>query len=224
VVVSFLVDDETAEEFSTYMKNFSDLYISLSKKVKSYTETSQGVILDLGSGPGLLSIEILRQIPNTTVVGVDPLMKMLRLAKENIHHSDVCRFVPVLGISEKLPLNDTSVDTIVSRFSLPYWKQPDASFSEMHRVLKPHGRIILEALNKEFPKWKLFCIKIGMLFKRAGRDVTRYHIDAYSLAHSQEEVELFFKKSGFTILEKEGKKNEWKFIIVAEKNNLLFNI
>jgi hypothetical protein len=56
-----------------------------------------------------------------------------------------------------------------------------------------------------------------MLFNRAGRDVTRYHIDAYHLAHTQDEVEMFFKKSGFDILEKEGKKNEWKFIIVAEK-------
>jgi len=215
--LSFLVDDKTAEEFSTYMKKFSDLYISLSKRVKTYTETSQPCILDLGTGPGLLSIEILKQIPDATVVGVDPLLKMLLLAKENVSKSDVCIFEPVLGVSEKLPLNDKSIDIIVSRFSLPYWKQPYESFLEMHRVLKPGGKIILEALNREFPKWKLFCIKIGMLFNRAGRDVTRYHVDAYSLAHTQEEVEMFFKKSGFHILEKDGKKNEWKFIIVAEK-------
>jgi len=56
-----------------------------------------------------------------------------------------------------------------------------------------------------------------MLFNRAGRDVTKYHVDAYELAHTQEEVETFLKKSGFVILEKEGKKNEWKFIIVAQK-------
>lgn len=200
------------------MKKFSDLYLSLSRIVKQYTTASQPCILDLGAGPGLLSIEIFRQIPDAAVIGVDPLKKMLLLAKENMCKSALPAFEPVLGVSEKLPLTDKSIDTIVSRFSLPYWKQPSESFLEMYRVLKPGGRIVLEALNKDFPKWKLFGIKIGMLFNRAGRDVTRYHVDAYFLAHTQEEVEVFFEKSGFHILEKNGKKNEWKFIIVAEKN------
>jgi ubiquinone/menaquinone biosynthesis C-methylase UbiE len=114
-------------------------------------------------------------------------------------------------------LKDNSIDTVVSRFSLPYWKEPLDSFLEMNRVLKPNGKIIFEALNRNFPKWKLFGIKVGMLLNRAGRDVTKYHVDAYALAHTQEEVEMLFNKSGFAILEKEGKKSEWKFIIVAEK-------
>jgi demethylmenaquinone methyltransferase/2-methoxy-6-polyprenyl-1,4-benzoquinol methylase len=212
-----LVDDKTAEEFATYMKKFSDLYAYLSKIVKNHTGMSRPRILDLGTGPGLLSVEILKQIPDATIIGVDPSKKMLLLAKENIGQSDGHIFESVLGVSEKIPLKDKSIDTIVSRFSLPYWKQPHDSFLEMHRVLKPRGKIVLESLNRDFPKWKLFCIKISMLFNRAGRDVTRYHVDAYDLAHSQEEVEMFFKKSGFDILEEKGKKNEWKFIIVAEK-------
>ena len=215
-----MVDDKTVEEFSTYMKKFSDLYITLSKKVQVNTKSPQACVLDLGVGPGLLSREILRQIPGAFVIGIDPLMKMLILAKENVHQSNVRRFEPILGVSEKLPLKENSIDTIVSRFSLPYWEKPDESFQEMHRIIKPGGRVILEALNKEFPKWKLFGIKISMLFNHAGRDVTKYHVDAYSLAHTQEEVELFFKNSGFNILEKEGKKNDWKFTIVAEKKNL----
>jgi ubiquinone/menaquinone biosynthesis C-methylase UbiE len=193
------------------------LYIALSKSVKQYSTTSHPRIVDLGCGPGLLSVEILKQIPDATVIGIDPLIKMLSLAKKNTEESCVELFEPVLGVSEKIPLKDSSIDTIVSRFSLPYWKQPLNSFLEMNRVLKPNGKIIFEALNRNFPKWKLFGIKIGMLLNRAGRDVTKYHVEAYALAHTQEEVETFFKNSGFVILEKEGTKNEWKFIIIAEK-------
>jgi len=87
----------------------------------------------------------------------------------------------------------------------------------MMRVLKPSGKVVLEALNRDFPTWKLFSIKIHMLFNRAGRDVTKYHVDAYKLAHTLDQVEQFFTDAGFTISEKEGKKNEWKFIVVAEK-------
>jgi ubiquinone/menaquinone biosynthesis C-methylase UbiE len=212
-----LVDDKTADEFTTYMKKFTDLYIVLSRSVKNHTTTSHPSILDLGCGPGLLSVEILKQIPDVTVIGIDPLIKMLVLAKENTDTSGAQTFEPVLGVSEKIPLKDNSVDTIVSRFSLPYWKHPQDSFLEMNRILKPNGKIIFEALNRNFPKWKLFGIKIGMLFNQAGRNVTKYHVDSYASAHTQEEVEMFFKKSGFTIIEKKGKKNEWKFIIVAEK-------
>ncbi len=194
-----------------------DLYIALSSVVKKHTELPNPYILDLGCGPGLLSAEILKQIPRATVIGIDPLKKMLTLAKENTKTSTVQIFEPILGISEKIPLKENSINVIVSRFSLPYWEHPQNSFSEMNRVLKPKGKIILEALNRDFPRWKLFGIKIGMLFNRAGRDVTKYHVDAYGLAHTQEEVEIFFKETGFTIVEIHGKKNEWKFTIVGEK-------
>jgi ubiquinone/menaquinone biosynthesis C-methylase UbiE len=212
-----LVDDKTADEFTIYMKKFTDLYIALSKTVKRYITTLQPNILDLGCGPGLLSAEIVKQVPDATVIGIDPLLKMLKLAKENTKSPSVHIFQAILGVSEKIPLKDQSIDIIVSRFSLPYWKQPQESFFEMNRVLKTNGKVIFEALNRNFPKWKLFGIKIGMLLNRAGRDVTKYHVDAYELAHTQEEVEIFFKNAGFKILEEEGKKNEWKFIVIAEK-------
>jgi ubiquinone/menaquinone biosynthesis C-methylase UbiE len=60
---------------------------------------------------------------------------------------------------------------IVSRFSLPYWTQPEKSFKEMARVLKPGSKVIFEALNRDFPTWKLLLIKIRMLLNQAGQDV-----------------------------------------------------
>jgi len=213
----FLVDDTTAEAFATYMKKFSDLYRYLAQIVATHTSSSQPIIVDLGAGPGLLSVEIHQKIPNAVVVGIDPLMKMLQLAKENTKEKDFSAFESVLGVSECLPLKNNTVDVIVSRFSLPYWKSPEQSFQEMKRILKPGGKVVLEALNRDFPKWKLAMIKIHMLFNRAGGDVTKYHVDAYKDAHTMEQVEHFFTTAGFTILEKEGKKGEWRFIVVAEK-------
>jgi len=212
-----LVDNKTAEEFALYMKKFNDLYEYLALVVQRHTSLSQPFILDLGAGPGLLSIEILRKNPQATIIGIDPLIKMLQLAKVNIEKAHFQTFEPVIGVSENIPLKNGSIDVIASRFSLPYWTQPNKSFEEMARVLKPGGKVVLEALNRDFPTWKLLLIKIRMLFNRAGRDVTKYHIDAYKLAHTIEQVKKFFTETGFTICEKEGKKNEWRFIVVAEK-------
>jgi ubiquinone/menaquinone biosynthesis C-methylase UbiE len=212
-----LVDDKTAEEFAAYMKKFSDLYEYLASVVERHSSSSHPFILDLGAGPGLLSVEIFRKMPQATIIGIDPLIKMLRLANGNVKNTDFQTFEPVIGVSENIPLKNNAVDIIVSRFSLPYWARPNKSFQEMMRVLKPGGKVVLEALNYDFPIWKLGLIKIRMLFNRAGRDVTKYHVDAYKLAHTVQQVEQFFTEAGFTISEKEGKKNEWRFIIVAEK-------
>jgi ubiquinone/menaquinone biosynthesis C-methylase UbiE len=212
-----LVDDKTAEEFAAYMKKFNDLYEYLASVVQRYSSSSHPFILDLGAGPGLLSVEIFRKIPQATIIGIDPLIKMLQLAKRNVKNADFQTFEPVVGVSENIPLKYNTVDVIASRFSLPYWTQPNKSFQEMMRVLKPGGKIVFEALNRDFPIWKLLLIKIRMLFNWAGRDVTKYHVDAYKLAHTIEQVEQFFTDAGFIISEKEGKKSEWKFIIVAEK-------
>ncbi|MBE3135862.1 MAG: methyltransferase domain-containing protein [Thermoplasmata archaeon] len=212
-----MVDDKTAEEFSAYMKKFNDLYEYLASLVQRHSSSSHPFILDLGAGPGLLSVEIFRKIPQATIIGIDPLIKMLQLANGNVKNADFQTFEPVVGVSENIPLKNNTVDMIASRFSLPYWTQPKKSFQEMMRVLKPGGKVVLEALNRDFPTWKLSLIKIRMLFNRAGRDVTKYHVDAYKLAHTFDQVEQFFTDAGFTISEKEGKKSEWRFIIVAEK-------
>jgi ubiquinone/menaquinone biosynthesis C-methylase UbiE len=215
----FLVDDKTAEEFTKYMKNFKDLYRDLSQIVKKHTTTARPFLLDLGCGPGLLSNEILKQIPDAIVIGIDPVIKMLSLATKNIDETKNGLFIPLQGVSERIPLKNDCIDTIVSRFSLPYWKNPPVSFFEMHRILKPGGRVVLEALNKEFPKWKLFGIKIGMLLNHSGRDVCSYHVDAYKSAFTHEEVQMFFQNSGFTIIEQEGTKKEWKFLMIAGKRS-----
>ncbi|VVB62185.1 Putative arsenite methyltransferase [uncultured archaeon] len=212
-----MIDDKTAEEFATYMEKYNDLYEYLASVIQKHTSSSHPVILDLGLGPGLLSVEIFLKMPQATIIGIDPLIKMLQLAKGNVKNADYQTFEPIIGISENIPLKNSSVDVIASRFSLPYWTQPNKSFKEMARILKPGGKVIFEALNRDFPTWKLLLIKIRMLFNRAGQDVTKYHIDAYKLAHTIEQVEQFFTNAGFTIIEKEGKKNEWRFIIVAEK-------
>jgi len=56
-----------------------------------------------------------------------------------------------------------------------------------------------------------------MLLNKVGTNVTRYHVDAYNDAHTMQQVEQFFTNAGFRIIEKEGKKKEWRFLVIAEK-------
>lgn len=209
-----MIDDKTAEKFARYMKKYPDLYQNLADIVKKYATKAKPVIIDLGVGPGLLSQELHTQIPNAIIIGVDPNKKMLSLAQQNACFDT---FEARLGPSENIPVDDDSADIVVSRFSLTYWKDQKKSFSEMFRVLKKDGCVILEVINKDFPVWRLFLIKVHMLFNKAGADVTKYHVDVYKDAYTIEQVERFFLDASFSVVEKEGNRKEWKFLIVGKK-------
>jgi len=213
------MDNKATEKFVQYMRRYPTLYENLAKLVQKNLPQSpiKPLIVDLGGGPGLLSAEIQKLMSETNVVNLDVSIEMLEIAEKHAFKDDYRKFGVVLSISKNIPLKDDSVDIVVSRFSLPYWEQPKISFTEISRILKPGGRIILEALNKDFPKWKLFLIKLHMFIKLAGMDVVRYHIDAYDIAYSIEQVECFLTNAKFLTIEKEGNKKDWKFTIIAEK-------
>lgn len=212
-----LLSDHTIERFAKYMKKYPDLYEDLAEIVKKNIPGTdkKPTIVDLGTGPGLVSAHVLKKIPNAKVIGVDPLKEMLKLAEENVEDEN---FQTKLGRSDKIPLKDGSVDAVVSRFSLTYWDKPSESFKEINRVLKPGGRVVLECLNKDFPRWRLFMIKIHMSLKSAGSDVIRYHVDAYKTAYTKDSVKKLFSDSGFKVIYEEKTSKKWKFTLVAEKN------
>ena len=213
---TFSLNENNVERFTNYMKKYPELYESLTDIVKKYIpkKAIKPAIIDLGVGPGLLSKEIINQIPESKVIGIDPSQIMLDTANKNVNYDN---FSTLLGTSEKIPLDNSNADIVVSRFSLTYWDNPKESFKEINRILKPSGILILEALNKRFSKFRLFAIKLHMIIKGAGSEVIRYHLEAYKTAYEIDQVIVFLKNSGFDIVYEESNKKDWKFVIVSKK-------
>jgi ubiquinone/menaquinone biosynthesis C-methylase UbiE len=90
------------------------------------------IVVDLGSGPGHLVRELRRRLPGARVVGIEPFDEMRRLA--------VARGGEFLdGAAEAIPLDDRSVDLVVSTLSAHHWLDMTAAFRELDRVLRPGG-------------------------------------------------------------------------------------
>lgn len=200
------------------MKRYSFLYDEFADVVSGFVKEDD-CIVDVGCGSGLVSIAILKKLTRVSVVGVEPSEDMRKVSLSNASEAGIIdRFRVVEGLSESLPFEDESVDVVVSRYSLPYWPDPNKSFSEFFRVLRPGGVVVLEALNAEFSTLKLWLVGLHMVGKRSGLGVAKYHIDAYKSAYSKAEVEEFFLTSGFTVERVEAKKGEWRFLVVGRKS------
>ena len=105
-------------------------------------------ILDIGSGTGDIAIEVVRQQPGATVTGIDPAVDMLELALKKITKcgfQDAIRVEP--GDALKLQFADCSYDGVISAFCIRNLEDRLRAFSEMHRVLKPEGRVVVLELS-----------------------------------------------------------------------------
>lgn len=97
-------------------------------------------VLELGSGPGEVTVEIARHLPGADVVGVDLASTMVERATGRALEAGIegrVRFI--LGDAAALPIGDASVDVVVSTLSLHHWADPATVFAEIGRVLRAGG-------------------------------------------------------------------------------------
>jgi ubiquinone/menaquinone biosynthesis C-methylase UbiE len=99
-------------------------------------------ILDVGCGHGRGLAELAARTSKGKVVGVDPSELMIEIAAHrNAALIKAARVDVVLAAAESLPFPDGSFDKVICVHVLYFWKDLDASFREIARVLRPGGRL-----------------------------------------------------------------------------------
>ncbi len=120
----------------------------------------QGVILDLGTGPGYLPVEIVKRAPDINLTGVDLSRKLIHMARANAQKAGLSSQLSFeVGNSARLRFDDAVFDMVISTGMLHSLKNPVNVLTEINRVLKDGAEAwiydpanVIQYINKK--KWK----------------------------------------------------------------------
>lgn len=110
-------------------------------------------VLDLGSGSGTDALLAARLVgPSGRVIGLDMTEAMRRKCLANAARAGVQNIEVLDGAAEEIPLSDAAVDVVTSNGVLNLVPDKGAAIGEVHRVLRPGGRVqISDIVVRELP-------------------------------------------------------------------------
>jgi ubiquinone/menaquinone biosynthesis C-methylase UbiE len=129
------------------------------------TLTDGAAVLEVAPGPGYLAVE-LAQHGNYHMTGLDVSATFVTLAQELAQRAGV-EVDFRLGDVAAMPFDDDQFDLIICQAAFKNFSQPLTALNEMHRVLRPGGRAIIQDMSSDADgpaiKAEVASMKVGWL-------------------------------------------------------------
>ena len=141
---------QDAASYNQVAQSFDRLVTQLSAPVAARLVALAGLaldnhVLDVGAGTGIVAFRAAAAMgPSGRVVGIDLSDGMLKVARQNAIAKGLADRVEFRKMdAESLECSDGSFDAVLSLFALRHFPHPEMALQEMHRVLRPGGRLVL---------------------------------------------------------------------------------
>lgn len=109
-------------------------------------------VLDLGCGRGGETLQAATLVGGDGFAwGVDITPKMIDRAQESADQGSIKNVVFILSSMEKIPLEDASLDAVLSNCAINHVDDKVAVYREIHRILKSGGRFVVSDIMTETP-------------------------------------------------------------------------
>ena len=105
------------------------------------------IVADLGCGSGYFAVPISREVKK--VYGIDVQREMLDFFEQKIQSQKIGNIELLLSKDDKIPLEDGSVDLLITVNTLHEFRDKDKIIGEMRRVLRDEGNAVVIDFKKE---------------------------------------------------------------------------
>ena len=105
------------------------------------------VAADLGCGSGFFTVPLSRKVKK--VYGIDVQKEMLEFLEQKIRRLKIKNIELLLSRENEIPLEDESVDLLISMNTLHEFDDKKRIIEEMRRVLKQGGKVLIADFKKE---------------------------------------------------------------------------
>ena len=171
------------------------------KRAISYLKPSQpSDILDVATGTADVAIVMAKILKPQRVVGIDIANLMLELGRKKIAHQGLSDIISLeTGDCELLRFEDGSFDAVTVAFGVRNFENLEKGLSEMHRVLRSGGRMVILEFSKPhvFPIKQLYNAYFKYVLPLIGRLTSR---DMRAYTYLFESVQVFPEGNQFTAI------------------------
>lgn len=100
-------------------------------------------ILDVGSGTGVYTELLLKNLPHSSVTALEVDKKLFDISKERLSNYEGNRLNLKLGSIKSSGLKESSYDFVVCRFVFQHLENPMEATREIYKLLKPGGVVVI---------------------------------------------------------------------------------
>lgn len=178
------------------------------KAIRELSALKPQTILDVATGTGDFAFEAIKILQPKKIIGVDISVGMLDVARKKITERNLQHvFTVETGDSEGLRFEDNYFDAITVAFGVRNYENLEKGLSDMLRVLKPGGKIVILEFSKPvvFPVKQLYNFYFKHLLPVFGKMFSK---DARAYTYLNESAVAFPDGEALTtVMDKVGYKN-----------------
>ena len=163
-----------------FLNHFLSLGIDIlwrKRAVRLLTKYQPQLILDIATGTGDFAIEALSLKPKK-IIGVDISEGMLSVGREKLIKKNLTDKIELIsGDSEFLPFEDNFFDAVIVSFGVRNFENLEKGLSDMLRVLKPGGKVVILEFSKpkSFPFKQLYKFYFQWILPKIGKLISKNH-------------------------------------------------
>ena len=154
-------------------------------------------VLDVGCGPGNITIDLARVVPSGHVTGIDLSPQVINLARELQHQSEVTNVRFDVGDVYGLSFADRSFDVVYAHQVLQHLSNPVVALTEMRRVLRDDGLVAVRDGDFGAFSWSPDSPVLDRWMEIYQALTRRNHMDANAGRH----LSSWVRRAGFSSIE-----------------------